>query len=94
MNTLFRARVDKKLLRKAQEVCREMGLDAQGAVRLFLAALVRRRELPFKVSAETPEDELLQPQAKRAEILDSFYGDCPPRLQAASSSVVSRKPWR
>ena len=75
MNALFRARVDKRLLREAQRVCAEMGLDTQEAVRLFLTALVRRRELPFKVTAETPEDELLQPQKRRAEILESFYGD-------------------
>ena len=73
MNALFRARVDKRLLEQAQTVCAEMGLDTQEAVRLFLAALVRRRELPFKASAETPEDELLQPQARRAELLESFY---------------------
>ena len=75
MNTLFRVRINKRLLREAQTVCQQMGLDTQEAVRLFLAALVRRRELPFKVTTETPEDELLQPQARRAEILDSFYGD-------------------
>jgi len=75
MTILFRARVEKRLLQEAQAVCREMGLDTQEAVRLFLAALVRRRELPFKVTAETPEDELLQPQARRAEILESFYAD-------------------
>ena len=51
-----------------------LAVDVQNQ-RLFLAALVRRRELPFKVTTETPEDELLQPQARRAEILDSFYGD-------------------
>lgn len=67
--------MDKRLLRQAEEVCRQMGLNTQEAVRLFLATLVRRRELPFKVSAETPEDELLQPQDKRREILDSFYAD-------------------
>jgi antitoxin component of RelBE/YafQ-DinJ toxin-antitoxin module len=52
-----------------------MGLNTQEAVRLFFATLVRRHELPFKVSTETPEDELLQPQDKRREILNSFYAD-------------------
>jgi len=75
MKTLFRARVDKRLLRQAQVICRRMGLDTQEAVRLFLAALVRRRELPFKLTTETPEDELLQPQARRSEILESCYAD-------------------
>ncbi len=75
MNTLFRARMDKRLLHEAQDVCQQMGLDTQTAVRLFLTALVRRRELPFRVTAETPEDELLQPRARRAQILDSFYED-------------------
>ena len=75
MTVLFRARVDKRLLREAQSVCEKMGLNTQEAVRLFLAAVVRRRELPFKVTAEGPEDELLQPQSRRAEILNSFYAD-------------------
>ena len=75
MTVLFRARVDKRLLRQAHDICAEMGLDTQEAVRLFLAVLVRRRELPFRVSAETPEDELLQPQSRRVEILESFYAD-------------------
>lgn len=75
MTVLFRARVDKRLLRQAHSVCEKMGLDTQEAVRLFLAAVVRQRELPFKVTAQTPEDELLQPLARRAEILESFYAD-------------------
>jgi len=75
MNTLFRARVDKRLLREAQLICEKMGLDTQEAVRLFLTALVRRREMPFKLTTETPEDELLQPRNRRAEILESFYAD-------------------
>jgi len=75
MNTLFRARVDKRLLREARQICSEMGLDTQEAFRLFLAALVRRREMPFKLTTETPEDELLQPRNRRAEILESFYAD-------------------
>jgi addiction module RelB/DinJ family antitoxin len=75
MNALFRARVDKRLLREAGAICREMGLDTQEAVRLFLTTLVRRRELPFKVTTEIPEDELLQSKARRAEILESFYVD-------------------
>ena len=72
---MFRARVDKRLLRQAQQICSEMGLDTQEAFRLFLSALVRRREMPFKLTTEKPEDELLQPQKRRAEILESFYAD-------------------
>ena len=75
MNALFRARVDKRLLRQAEAICKEMGLDTQQAFRLFLTTLVRRRELPFKVTTETPEDELLPPRERRAEALDSFYAD-------------------
>src|SRR5437763_971329 len=73
MNALFRARIEKRLLREAAAICEEMGLNTQEAVRLFLVALVRRRELPFKITAESPEDELLQPLTRRAEILESFY---------------------
>jgi addiction module RelB/DinJ family antitoxin len=92
MKVLFRARVDKKLLQQAQRICKEMGLDTQEAVRLLLAAIVRRRELPFKISAETPEDELLQPQARRSEILESFYGQ-PYRAQKLLASVKTALPW-
>ena len=73
MNVLFRVGIDKRLLRQAEEVCSEMGLNTQEAVRLFLATLVRRRELPFRVSAEKPENQLLQPARKRQQILDTFY---------------------
>jgi len=75
MTVLFRARVDKRLPVSCPAGCEKMGLNTQEAVRLFLAAVVRRRELPFRVTAQTPEDELLHPQARRAEILESFYGD-------------------
>ena len=74
--------MDKRLLRQAEEVCGQMGLNTQEAVRLFLATLVRHRELPFRVSAETPEDELLQPQNKRREILDGFYAIKPGEVTA------------
>jgi addiction module RelB/DinJ family antitoxin len=73
MKTLFRARVDKRLLREAQQICSEMGLDTQEAFRIFLAALVHRREMPFKLTTETPEDELLQPRNRRAQILQRFH---------------------
>ena len=35
----------------------------------------RWREVPFNITTETPQDELLQPQARREEILESFYAD-------------------
>lgn len=73
MKTLFRARVDKALLQDASKVCRQLGTNPQTILRMTLAHLVRRRELPFRPTAETPEDELLQPRAKRAALLESFY---------------------
>jgi addiction module RelB/DinJ family antitoxin len=75
MKVVFRARVEKRLLKQATTVCKEMGLNTQEAVRLFLAAVVRRRELPFKVTTETPEDELLPPRSRQGDILKSFYAD-------------------
>jgi addiction module RelB/DinJ family antitoxin len=88
MNALFRARIDKRLLRDAGAVCREMGLDTQEAVRLFLVTLVRRRELPFKVTAESAEDELLQPLARRVAILEGLSYLNPPSLTPAQVEEI------
>jgi addiction module RelB/DinJ family antitoxin len=51
MNTLLRVRVRPELLAEANRVCAGMALDVQDAVRLFLAALVRRKGIPFPVEA-------------------------------------------
>jgi addiction module RelB/DinJ family antitoxin len=70
VNAVFRARVNKQLLQRAQRICQEMGLDIEDAVRLFLNELVRQRRLPFSL-----DEEILQYERRRAAILDSFYSD-------------------
>lgn len=73
VNTVLRARIPKPLLKEASRICREMGCDVQTAVRLMLTQLVKQRRLPFSVSAEDSEDELLQAPQRRQAVLDSFY---------------------
>jgi antitoxin component of RelBE/YafQ-DinJ toxin-antitoxin module len=47
MHTLFRARIDRKLLRQTDEICVSMGITPQDVVRMAFAELVRRGCLPW-----------------------------------------------
>ena len=59
MTETFRCRVDKSLLRSAKKVSAEMGTSTSELVRIFLKALVKNRQLPFALRAESEEDEML-----------------------------------
>ncbi len=73
MSELFRVRVDKELLKKANQTCSELGVKTQAVVKMLFVQIVKRKEIPFRITAETPEDELLQSPQKRRAILESFH---------------------
>jgi antitoxin component of RelBE/YafQ-DinJ toxin-antitoxin module len=52
MTDTFRVRVDRKLLAEASRVSAEIGTTPGEIVRLLFAQLVKRREVPFKLSAD------------------------------------------
>ena len=50
MTEQIRIRIERNLLREADEVCREIGVSPSGAVSMFFAQLVKLRGLPFRPS--------------------------------------------
>jgi len=50
MTEQIRLRIERSLLREADEVCREIGVSPSGAVSMFFAQLVKLRGLPFRPS--------------------------------------------
>lgn len=53
-------RIDRRLKETAEEIFKEIGLDATTAVRLFYAKVAQTRSIPFRLKAEpefSPEAE-------------------------------------
>jgi addiction module RelB/DinJ family antitoxin len=50
MTEQVRYRLDKKLVREAEQVCQELGLAPSQAVSMFFAQLVKLRAVPFRPS--------------------------------------------
>lgn len=63
--TAMTVRVDNNIKMQFDSLCEQFGMSANAAVNVFINAVVRRREIPFKISAE------LDPVSQRA--LESFY---------------------
>jgi addiction module RelB/DinJ family antitoxin len=72
MTVLFRCRVESKLLAQAAQVAADIGTSPAEVVRLCLRQMVNRRAIPFPLQAETPEDEMLAPTRRRAEMWDEM----------------------
>jgi addiction module RelB/DinJ family antitoxin len=73
MTGTFKCRVDKTLLKNADEVSEEMGTSTGELVRIFLKQLVKRRALPFTPKGESEEDEMLGPLSRRRAMSDLFH---------------------
>jgi antitoxin component of RelBE/YafQ-DinJ toxin-antitoxin module len=52
MTEILRVRMEKDLVRKAREVCAEIGTHPQEIVRMMFAQLVKQRALPFPAVAD------------------------------------------
>jgi addiction module RelB/DinJ family antitoxin len=68
----FRVRIDKVLVRQAKRVAAEIGTTPGDVVRLVFAQMVKRRAIPFPLQADSPEDEVLGPPARRGQIWDQM----------------------
>ena len=64
MNVLFRCRVDKPLLKKADKVTRSLGTSTGELVRIFLAQIARTGRVPVNLGLEKDAD-ILQAKATR-----------------------------
>jgi addiction module RelB/DinJ family antitoxin len=67
-----KSRIDPELRRQAEAVLKEIGLKPRAALELFYNQIVKRRAIPFPVQADSPEDEVLSPAARRNDLADEF----------------------
>ena len=69
---MFRCRIDRRLLAEATRVAKQIGTTPGEVVRLLFKQLVKRRAIPIPLSADSPEDEILAPARRRAELWDEM----------------------
>ena len=84
MTETFRCQIDRTLIREASRVAKEIGTSPGEVVRQVFAQMVKRRKVPFPIEADSPEDEVLGPAQRRAQMLDEMYEGQP----AARRSLV------
>ena len=56
MSTVWRVRVDKSVLNKAERVTKRLGTSTQEMVRVFLTQIARSGKVPLKLD---PDDDLV-----------------------------------
>lgn len=72
MSGIAKSRIDPELKRQAEAVLAEIGLKPRAALELFYTQIVKRRAIPFPVRADSPEDDVLTPAARRNDLADEF----------------------
>jgi len=65
--TSINIRTDENLKAQFDSVCNELGLNLSAAINVFMRAVVREREIPFKISA-TPSFMVGTREELRAKI--------------------------
>jgi DNA-damage-inducible protein J len=72
MSAIAKSRIDPELKRQAEAVLEEIGLKPRAALELFYKQIVKRRAIPFPLTADTPEDEVLSSAVRRNALADEF----------------------
>jgi antitoxin component of RelBE/YafQ-DinJ toxin-antitoxin module len=72
MTVLFRCRIEKPLLEKANRVAKQLGTSTPEMVRIFVAQMARTGKVPVSLDA-SEDDSVAGPWARRAKVLESFY---------------------
>jgi addiction module RelB/DinJ family antitoxin len=70
MTDIFRVRIERKLLAKASRVAEEMGTTPGEIVRLLFTQVVKRRAIPFSVSADGRNDDLVDVKRRNRVLRD------------------------
>ena len=74
MTVLFRCRIEKPLLDKANRVTKRLGTSTSEMVRIFVTQMARTGKVPLKLDAGEG-DALAGAWEKRAATLESFYDE-------------------
>ena len=72
VSAIAKSRIDPELKRQAEAVLEEIGLKPRAALELFYKQIVKRRAIPFPVTADSPEDEVLSSSVRRNGMADEF----------------------
>ena len=72
MTEVFRVRLERDLIREANQVAEEIGTSPGEVVRLLFRQMVKRRAIPFPLQADTPESEVLSSSQRRSEMWDAM----------------------
>lgn len=72
MSVLFRCRVEKPLLKKADRITRKLGTSTPEMVRVFLAEIARTGRIPVNLRLRA-DDNLVPSWESRAALLETFY---------------------
>lgn len=72
MTVLFRCRIEKPLLEKANRVARRLGTSTPEMVRIFVAQMARTGKVPLSLDANE-DDPVAGSWTQRAKVLESFY---------------------
>jgi addiction module RelB/DinJ family antitoxin len=69
MTEIFRVRIDPKLLKQAHKVAGEMGTSPGELVRMLFTQVVKKRAIPFEVSADDRADDLVDIKRRNRVLL-------------------------
>ena len=72
MTVLFRCRIEKPLLDKANRVSKRLGTSTSDMVRIFVTQIARTGKVPLKLDAGQA-DAIAGAWENRAATLESFY---------------------
>ena len=71
MTVLFRCRIEKPLLDRANRVAKRLGTSTSEMVRIFVTQMARTGKVPLKLDPNH-EDAIAGPWSQRATVLESF----------------------
>lgn len=72
MTVLFRCRIEKPLLDRANRVAEQLGTSTSEMVRIFVTQMARTGRVPLRLDTH-PSDSIADPWEHRAAMLESFY---------------------
>ena len=74
MSVLFRCRIEKPLLARADRVAKRLGTSTAEMVRIFVTQIARTGKVPLKLDPNGgAEESIAGAWEKRAATLESFY---------------------